>query len=665
MAERVLHKTIREMPAEITDDDLDAAFGALMAKANAAKARQQSGGADEVPSSIQKPKFVPSMTNVDRQTQIIDQQEAMNRSMVEWQQILAPECGVYNTKYGYIVKEFDSVIYQYIGREDKDARVYAQHNLVALLRHKYFRMVDDTSQDQIDKIVTWFCKNIYNNVCYMTINKDDPVRSSLRLDTLPPYCVAFANGVYDFKNNKFLLKYERIRIPTITNTMILYPKYCIMWCFNYDFEPLPFGVTELSFDDFCDLMKDQEPTNANLTWQLFWNMAHDLNHTATKRRLIHLSQILGYIVNTDFVQNFVILIGSGQNGKNSLLDGACSHFLLPAPGQESLDSIEEDKFIGGTLRGLSHNICLETTPGVKKTSDQLKKLTGSNEYAIEEKGKTKATIPMNCKFVFSANNRENIKFSDQTQGFNRRCNLFELYYTWDYEHSFMKYNPDYYKCDLRPEEMMRESMNNVLFVYLAMYGIMSATNGFTEPFKFSYNDWSDTYTDINTELADFFEYAFTPETLFRFWFDPTVELAENLQDITFYVTDSKAVKGVSKLNAYEEITQDYGKKSCKELATILRQYSNIVDYDQDGNEMTIREMNGIRFFEQNDLYISIDYLRSLVKLLKPQLVTDNRTFVEDFGKTFKLKKIPKIANNRQYVKARLLGRKVKFVNATR
>lgn len=141
MAERVLQKTIREMPAEITDADLDAAFGALMAKANAAKARQQSGGADEMLSSIQKPKFVPTPTTVDRQTQIIDQQEAMNRSMVEWQQILAPECGVYNTKYGYIVKEFDSVIYQYIGREDKDARVYAQHNLVALLRHKYFREI--------------------------------------------------------------------------------------------------------------------------------------------------------------------------------------------------------------------------------------------------------------------------------------------------------------------------------------------------------------------------------------------------------------------------------------------------------------------------------------------------------------------------------------------
>ena len=57
MAERVLQKTIREMPAEITDADLDATFEAIKAKAKAAKV-QQSGGADKVPSSIQKPKFV-------------------------------------------------------------------------------------------------------------------------------------------------------------------------------------------------------------------------------------------------------------------------------------------------------------------------------------------------------------------------------------------------------------------------------------------------------------------------------------------------------------------------------------------------------------------------------------------------------------------------------
>lgn len=674
MAEKINYE---EWSSEITDDELNDAFAALIKKskeaqaqpamsraADTAKPRVRAKGIVTKPVISAPVKTVPfeaTPMTVDDQTALIDSQAAMNRSMTEWQNLLAPECGVYNTKYGFLVKEYDSVIYEYIGRDDKEAANRAKHNLVALLRYKYFKNLDDAAQEQIDKIVTWFTKNIYNNICYMTIDGKDTVRNSMSLETLPPYCVAFANGVYDFKNNKFLLKYERIRIPAITNTMILYPKYCIMWCFNYDFEPLPIDINTVPFASFCDGLRGLAPDKSNLAWQLFSNMTHDAAHVSTERRRLHLAEILGYITMTPFVQSFVVLIGSGQNGKNSLLDGACTHYLLPAAGQESIDSIEEDKFIGGTLRGLSHNICLETEPGVKKTSDQLKKLTGSNEYAIEEKGKTKTTIPMNCKFVFSANNRENIKFSDQTQGFLRRCNLYELYYKWDHDHNFMKYNPDYYACDLMPQDLMQNSNNNRIFVYLAMYGIKSATKNFTQGFNFTYNDWSSAYVDSNDELESFFETEFTPETLFRFWGDVSLQITNKMQDFAFYIQESTALSGWSKLANCDLVRQTYGKLTWSDLAPKLRQYETITDYDQDGNEMQIREMNGVHLFEQTDLFISLEYLRAIVKLLKPQILQEGRMFSDDFRKTMRVV-TPRIANNKAYARARLINGKVRFIN---
>lgn len=645
MVEKVEYE---DLSSDMSDDELEATFSALMAKARSTK--------------VEKPKFVPTQINAGAVTNAVDSQEAMNRSMTEWQQLLAPDCGVYMTKYGYLIKPYDSVVYEYIGHDDKTATDYAKHNLVAILRYKYFKILNDESQEQIDKIVSWFCKNIYNNVCYLTVNADDPIRNSLRLDTLPPSAVAFANGVFDFKENKFILKYERIRIPAIRNTMVLYKRYVIMWCFNYDFEPFDINIMETPFDKFTAMLRNQPADKTNLSWQLFSNMAHDRLQNTTHDRMEHLAQVLGYTIMTPMVQSFVILIGAGQNGKNSLYDGAFSHFVYPAPGQESLDDIENDRFIGGTLRGLSHNICLETVPGVKKTSDQLKKLTGSGEFAIEEKGKTKTTIPMNCKFVFSGNDQNNIKFSDRSHGFDRRCNLFELYYTWDREHSFMKLNKDYYACDFTLTDIMSSANNNKIFVYIGMYGIMSATNNFTSDFVFSHNDWNETYTDTDYELKEYFTNDFNAETMFRYWNDINIPLSDRAQEYLFYVEDRNAVTGYSKLSGSDMVQREYGKISWKELAGKLKQYIDVVDYDQDGNEMHAREMEGERFMENVDFYICIDYLRNIFKLAKPLSDKTAIKFNNDFRKAFNIKRTIPLYANKSYVRARLLNGKVKFLN---
>lgn len=650
MAEKFIYdsKYNERLSQDISDDELDDVFNALVAKA-----------------AKNKPTLKPQSSIVDKVTALTDTQEAMNRSFTEWMQILAPECGVYNTKYGYLAKECDDIAYKYIGRDDDSAKDIVRHNLTAILRYKYFKTLDDTVHKRIREIVQWFCADVYNNICYMTINRDDPVRGSLRRDTIPASAVAFANGVYDFKENRWLIKYERIKVPDIKNTIILYPKYAVMWYFNYDFEPYDFSIEDVSFEEFCSAMKGVPAGDENLTWQLFYNMTHDAGHKESARRRQHFAEILGYTLMAPFVQAFVILVGTGHNGKNSIFDGAFSNFVIPAPGQESFDNIENDKFIGGTLKGLSHNISLETKPGVYKTSDQLKKLTGSDEFASEDKGKRKETIPLNCRFIFSANDQNNLKFGDHTTGFERRCNLFEIYYHWDKNHEYLNMASDYYKTEFQLDDIRRYTNNNKLFVYLGMYGIMSATQNFTKEFSFTYNEWSETYSDKDLEVESFFRNELTAEDLFKRWNDPCMNVSNSVHQEAFMIEDnSGAVKGgATKLISSNDVQSFCPCNTWQELAKQFKSFDTLTDYDADGNEIHAIEMKGITFLRDHDLYVSLEYLRSLMKIAQPYAVKDNGyKFNEIFRKALNIRKTLRLAQNKAYVRIRLRGTKVDFLN---
>lgn len=626
---------------DMSDDELNDAFNALVKSAAA---------------ETSKPATIHQTTVVDDITATLDTQEAMNRSFTEWRAILAAECGVYNTKYGFLAKNYDEIVYRYIGRDDTDAALIAKHNLTAVLRYKYFKKESDEIEKRIDNIIANFCKHIYNNICYMTINRDDKMRNSLRRDTIPMSAVAFANGVYDFKENKWLLKYDRIKVPTIHNTLILYQKYIIMWHFNYDFEPYDFSIEDVPFEDFISVMRGIEPDNSNLTWQLFFNMTHDAGHKPSLRRQQHFAEILGYTIATPFIQSFVILVGQGHNGKNSIFDGAFSSFVIPTPVQESLDNIENDKFIGGTLKGGCQNISLETKPGVYKTSDQLKKLTGSQEFTVEEKGKTKTTIPMNCKFIFSANNQNNLKFSDRTHGFERRCNLFEIYYQWDKNHEYLKASKDYYKTEFSVNDISDNWNNNRLFVYLGMYGIKLATKDFTREFSFTFNEWSEMYSDKDAEIEDFFKDELTAVELFDYWNDFRLNVSNSVHQNAFMIENSNSKSGASKLYASPEAQSFCDYTTWEELANVFKQRETLTDYDSDGNEIHAVEVKGITFLRDHDLYVSLEYLRSLMKIKHQYSVKDNGiNFNDSFRKALGITRTPNLALNKAYVRVRLKG----------
>ena len=63
--------------------------------------------------------------------------------------------------------------------------------------------------------------------------------------------------------------------------------------------------------------------------------------------------------------------------------------------------------------------------------------------SVEHKGLNRYSSIINCKYIFAGNDQDNIKFSDNTTGFRRRINVFEIFYQWDSQKRFMK-KGDYY-----------------------------------------------------------------------------------------------------------------------------------------------------------------------------------------------------------------------------
>lgn len=431
----------------------------------------------------------------------VDTSALVTRPLTDWRPVLAKECGVYVYGETFLAKRFDGINYKFC---DKDtAKDIVIDNLYALLRFKYFPKASENVDERINAIVKSFTANLKTTL--RRVSFDDTATAD-KVRYIPDYCVAFRNGVYDFKNDKWLFRYDVIDVDTISNTIYLYDtNYIVLWYLDYDFEPLPISVTSTSLKDFIELMKSitLDSETRNYCFELAYNMAHNAQDAFSIGRFEHLSQILGYTMLQSFSQYFVFLIGSGQNGKNSLFDGCFSNRLVPRPASNSLEAIEQDRFITGSLENRCHNIFLETSPKTYTTSTMIKALTGSMYQTIENKGVNKYSGIINCKFIFSGNDQEKIKFSDITHGFRRRINMFEIFYTWDRQKRFMS-RGDYYDTTFSDSlfELTSDTLNITAYVYLAMYGIMLGTNGFKENFRFVHNDWSIKFADVDLDLKE-------------------------------------------------------------------------------------------------------------------------------------------------------------------
>lgn len=442
-----------------------------------------------------------SVSNIEEVRTNVEANAAMSYSLAHWRNLLANECQVYVFGEIYLAKRFDQIHYIFCGKDV--AKEILIDNIYALLRFKYFTKTSEKIDDRIKKIVESFTTNLKTTLHKVAFEADT---DCTRIFQLPDGCVAFRNGVYDFRNDKWFFKYDIISLESLSNKIYLYRNdYAIFWYMNYDFEPLPINIQSLPLKDFIAFMKSltAEPETRNYCFELLYNICHDNYHKYSEDRFSHLCEILGYTMLQSFSQNFVMLIGAGQNGKNSLFDGCFTNRLVPRPASNSMESIETDRFVTGALENKSLNIFLETSAKVYKESTMMKALTGSMYQTIECKGIQKYSGIINCKYLFAGNDQDNIKFSDTTRGFMRRINMYEIYYQWDASKLFL-HKGDYYDCTFSDSlvELTENPLNTTIYIYFAMYGIKNATKNFTKNFGFSTNDWSAQYMDADFDLKD-------------------------------------------------------------------------------------------------------------------------------------------------------------------
>lgn len=558
----------------------------------------------------------------------IDSAAVMDRPLSEWRPILAEECQVYVFGENYIAKRFDQINYKFC--EKYEAKDILIDNLYALLRYKYFPKSNEEIDEKINKIVNNFTINLKSTLKKVSLEEDSTCE---HVQFLPNYCVSFRNGVYNFKDDKWLFKYDITYIDNLKNTIYQYdPKWIITWYVNLDFEPLPISINSTSLEEFVGLMKEMTKEKRNYCFELMYNISHNAEDKFSMNRFEHLCEILGYTLNISFSQHFVFLVGSGQNGKNSLFDGCFTHRIIPTPTSNSIESFETDKFITGTLENKAHNIYLETSQNTKQFDSQvLKNITGSMYQTIECKGIQKYSSIINCKHIFAANDQNKLKFSDTTHGFRRRINVYEIWYRWDANKRYLK-RGDYYDTSFSDslKEIKEDITNVITYVYFGMYGLKLATNNFNNNFKFKHNEWKLNYSDID------------------------VDVKEKIESTSISKISKEISKNNDFKNEYKVLFYDLKKNRLYESPTLKRlgykTYEDMLKMLSDPEESSY-------YFSEHDVYVNIRLLQ--------KLVGDNSTsiaFTQNLKKIYNLNTLTNIYNNQPYVKVRFINNRITIIS---
>lgn len=558
-------------------------------------------------------------------TEAIDTASLLKISLTDWRTILSKECQVYVFNEAYLAKRFDQINFKFCGKNE--AKEILTDNLYALLRFKYFPKLTEEIDERIKDIVNSFVVNLKTTLHKVSFDLDSDAE---HVNLLPDYCIAFRNGVYDFFNSKWLFKYDIIDLKNLSNKIYMYDnKYVILWYINIDFKALDLNIKDITLEDFINIMKDNVKTKPNFCFELMYNMCHDNADNFSLSMFKHLCQILGYTILQSFSQNFVLFVGSGQNGKNSLFDGCFTGKVVPRPAANDLDSIENDRFITGALENKAHNIFLESSAKTYSESKMLKAITGSMYQTIEQKGIDKFSGLINCKFIFAANDQEKIKFTDTTVGFKRRINVFEVWYKWDAQGRYLK-NGDYYNTTFSDslDEIKNDNLNTILFIYFGMYGILDATKNFTDNFKFSYNDWRLSYSDIDLDLKEKIERV-------------------NVQKVCNYIKTNKIHYDECKCIFFDV----YGRRLYLSKTMLELGYK---DYD-DMIKMLSDETLSSSYFAENDVYMNVRLLQRLSGDLSP-----SAQFTQSLKKIYSLSTLPSYYLNQPYVKVSFVGDRLRI-----
>ena len=628
--------------AEDIDDEIEEEIENKASKISQLIKQQKAISANNQTNSFQQTTNTSSIkSQTEKLTERVTVSNLLSKGLNEWRPILARYCQVYVYGSAYLAKPFDQINYKFCNKDQ--AKEILEDNLYALLRYSFFKSSSEQIDKRIDEIVKSFTKNLKSTLLKVTFDNSDP--DAIKINHLPNGSIAFQNGVYDFIQNKWLFQYNIIKVEETKNKIYQYDfEYCVLWYYNFNFDPSYFNVDiyDTSLKDFYDELSyrvDQSlkydfDENRYMTFKLMCNIAHDQKDLFSFKKFNHLCEIIGYLLSQNFLQYFVMLVGSGGNGKNSLFDGCFTKRITPTPTSNDLNAIENDRFITGSLQNKYHNIFLETSTEEKTYSDSkmIKALTGTTMQTIEAKGIQKYEGYLNVKHIFAANDQDKLKFKDTSPGFKRRINIFEIFYAWDADGRYLKRgDKSYYKTNYSSSLEEFGTMENMLiFIYLGLFGIKSATNNFSKEFSFSKNDWTSSYSDIDEQLKI------------------TIE-STNISDILRLKDIDKAAFEFLLLEDNDNRNPIY---KCQELKDMG--YSTAKDF----GEMLLDDELAITFFNNNIVWMS---LYGLKRMLLNNFIGSPQEFVSKLKKIYPDAQMEKI-NQKYYIRCSLANNRLRIIN---
>lgn len=546
--------------------------------------------------------------------------------------LLATELLCYRIENTYfLARNHQSANWMYYGDKDEVWKNCVEANLSDALtsRYLYNSLRSDNKEKSAaafelkEKLENWFEKKFQKCLPFVEVC-DLPDPSAAREDAaeddgskpkklyrLPSSCIAFADGVWDFARDKWLFRYDAWSIPELSSRFLDYgpvdpqtaeelglEKECarrnpfiVMWCYkNSNFKPMfDSSVFEMEPQAFYDMLRERDKEKPNLCFELVSNMSHDVNQQFDIGKFEHMCEIMGYAADSQRIQKFIMLVGSGSNGKDALFSNCFGSQITPQPMALNLKQIERGKFLGG-LEKTQHNFCLEGEGNKAYSIDKLKELTGGGVVTLDDKYVRYHSVPgLNVKFIFATNSVDNLGINDNSNGFLRRKNFFMCYYEYDTSHKFMSLNPDYYPADLG--DQCQNIKNNPecisMFCYLAMYGICRATNGFRSlGWDFCEDDWNvEKFSGGDADVQEAFEsfewdaFAETAERIEAVIANPKTpkEVREKGERLLRYFFVGIPVKGsfqcVTQWASYAQFSKEKGAKGEKPLLSEYLRYS--------------------------------------------------------------------------------------------
>ncbi|MFA5864238.1 MAG: phage/plasmid primase, P4 family [Phycisphaerae bacterium] len=210
----------------------------------------------------------------------------------------------------------------------------------------------------------------------------------------------------------------------------------ILWCDPDQFQPKPNTINlkngmlnlltgtlephDPEFKSRVQLPFAYDPIQQCPRWMQFLDEVFDDEPARAKM----LQQWMGYCLTEEtFVQQFMVFIGTGANGKSVTLS-----VMAGLVGQANVCAISMSKmakdFILITLRDKLVNLCAESNTSRGMDSETLKTLTGGDLLTVDIKFKDPVTFRPKTKHTFAVN--EMPRFRDSTEALRRRALFIEF-----------------------------------------------------------------------------------------------------------------------------------------------------------------------------------------------------------------------------------------------